>query len=95
MLGIGVDGDSGDRFGRWYGGYVGFVTFLMQAGASLVWGHKKTEFEDDQGRQWHAWFEECGKPLKMKAAWGHLDIVSTPLAIDEITQILIYILLSS
>ena len=78
MPGIGVDGDSGYKFGAWYGEYVGFCTFLTQASASLVWGHEKTEFEDDQGWQWR-----------------HPDIVSAPLAIVEITQILIYIILYS
>ncbi len=47
-----------------------------QAGPSLVWGHEKTEFEDDQGWQWRAWFNECGRAFKIKAAWGHPDIVS-------------------
>ena len=54
MPGIGVDGDSGDsgdKFGTWYGEYVGFCTFLTPASASLVWGHEKTE-DDDQGWQW-------------------------------------------
>jgi len=49
-----------------------------QAGASLVWGHEKIAFEDDQGRQWRAWFNECGRAFKIKAAWGHPDIVRTP-----------------
>src|SRR5258706_13619597 len=46
-----------------------------QAGASLVWGHEKFEFEDDQGFQWRTWFNECGRAFKIKAAWGHPDIV--------------------
>jgi hypothetical protein len=49
---------------------------LSQAGASLVWGHEKVEFEDDQGSQSRAWFNECGRAFKIKAAWGHPDIVS-------------------
>ena len=52
------------------------LTTTLQANASLVWGHEKTEFEDNQGWQWRAWFEECGKCFKIKAAWGHPDIVS-------------------
>ena len=47
----------------------------LQAGASLVWGHERFEFEDDQGSQWRAWFKECGRAFKIKAAWGHPDIV--------------------
>jgi len=50
----------------------------LQAGASLVWGHEKLAFEDDQGRQWRAWFNECGRAFKIKAAWGHPDIVRKP-----------------
>ena len=46
-----------------------------QAGASLVWGHEKFEFDNDQGFQWRAWFNECGRAFKIKAAWGHPDIV--------------------
>jgi hypothetical protein len=46
-----------------------------QAGASLVWGHKKIAFEDEQGYQWRAWFNECGRAFKIKAAWGHPEIV--------------------
>ena len=49
-----------------------------QAGASLVWGHEKLAFEDDQGRQWRAWFNECGRAFKIKAAWGHPEIVRKP-----------------
>ncbi|KIM28766.1 hypothetical protein M408DRAFT_329219 [Serendipita vermifera MAFF 305830] len=45
------------------------------ANASLIWGHEKTEFEDNQGWQWRAWFKECGKAFKIKAAWGHPDIL--------------------
>jgi hypothetical protein len=48
-----------------------------QAGASLVWGHEKSEFEDDQGSQLRAWYNECGRAFKIKAAWGHPDIVRT------------------
>ena len=47
----------------------------LQAGASLVWGHEKFEFEDDQAFQWRAWFNECGRAFKIKAAWGHPEIV--------------------
>jgi len=47
----------------------------LQAGASLVWGHEKIAFEDDQGRQWRTWFNECGRAFKIKAAWGHSEIV--------------------
>src|SRR5258706_11991459 len=46
-----------------------------QGGSSLVWGHEKFEFEDDQGVQWRAWFNECGRAFKIKAAWGHPEIV--------------------
>ena len=49
-----------------------------QAGASLVWGHEKFEFEDYHGFQWRAWFNECGRAFKIKAAWGHPDIVRGP-----------------
>jgi len=49
-----------------------------QAGASLIWGHEKIAFEDDQGRQWRAWFNECGRAFKIKAAWGHPEIVRKP-----------------
>ena len=49
-----------------------------QAGASLVWGHEKLAFEDDEGRQWRAWFNECGRAFKIKAAWGYSDIVRKP-----------------
>ncbi|CAG7846127.1 SubName: Full=Related to cytochrome P450 {ECO:0000313/EMBL:CCA66807.1} [Serendipita indica DSM 11827] len=45
------------------------------ANASLIWGHEKTEFEDNQGWQWRAWFKECGKAFKIKGAWGHPDIL--------------------
>ncbi|PVF95589.1 cytochrome P450 [Serendipita vermifera] len=45
------------------------------AGASLIWGHEKTEFEDNSGWQWRAWFQEVGKCFKMKGAWGHPDIL--------------------
>jgi hypothetical protein len=51
---------------------------LLQAGASLVWGHEKSAFEDDQGRQWNSWFKECGRAFKVKAAWGHPEIVRKP-----------------
>jgi hypothetical protein len=51
------------------------VPTTSQANASLVWGHEKSEFEDNQGWQWRAWFKECGKCFKIKAAWGHPDIV--------------------
>lgn len=47
-----------------------------QADPSLVWGHEKTEWLDNQGWQWRSWFKECGKAFKIKAAWGHPDIVS-------------------
>jgi hypothetical protein len=47
----------------------------QQAGASLVWGHEKSAFEDDQGCQWNTWFNECGRAFKVKAAWGHPEIV--------------------
>src|SRR5882757_8839750 len=47
-----------------------------QAGASLVWGHEKLQFEDHHGFQWRGWFNECGRAFKIKAAWGHPDIVS-------------------
>jgi len=47
----------------------------LQAGASLIWGHEKIAFEDDQGGQWHTWFNECGRAFKIKAAWGNPDIV--------------------
>ncbi|EJD46366.1 cytochrome P450 [Auricularia subglabra TFB-10046 SS5] len=43
--------------------------------ASLLWGHEKLEFEDDRASQWRAWFAECGKAFKIKAAWGHPDIL--------------------
>ena len=66
-----------------------------QAGASLVWGHEKTEFEDDQGWQWRAWFNECGKAFKMKGAWGHPDIVSIFPVVVEIARMLIYSVLAS
>src|SRR5258706_10357488 len=46
-----------------------------QAGVSLVWGHDKFEFEDDQGYQWRRWFKECGRAFKIKAAWVHPEIV--------------------
>jgi hypothetical protein len=51
------------------------LTDTLQVNPSLVWGHEKTEFEDNQGWQWRAWFKECGKCFKIKAAWGHPDIV--------------------
>jgi hypothetical protein len=51
------------------------LTTTSQANSSLVWGHEKTEFEDNQGWQGRAWFKECGKCFKIKAAWGHPDIV--------------------
>src|SRR5258706_5726335 len=46
-----------------------------QAGASLVWGPEKHAFEDCLGFQWRAWFNECGRAFKIKAAWGHPEIV--------------------
>jgi hypothetical protein len=49
-----------------------------QAGASLVWGHENFAFEDDQGCQWRAWFNKCGRAFKIKAAWGHPEIVRKP-----------------
>jgi len=48
---------------------------FLQAGPSLVWGHEKYEFEDDQGSQFRAWFKECGAAFKIKAAWGYPEIV--------------------
>ncbi|KAG8861654.1 hypothetical protein FRC20_011448 [Serendipita sp. 405] len=45
------------------------------ANPSLIWGHEKTEWEDNSGWQWRAWFKECGKAFKLKAAWGHPDIL--------------------
>ncbi|KZV95223.1 cytochrome P450, partial [Exidia glandulosa HHB12029] len=45
------------------------------ANPSLFWGHEKLEFEDDQGWQWRQWFTACGKAFKIKAAWGHPDIL--------------------
>ena len=51
---------------------------FLQAGSSLVWGHEKSEFEDDQGSQFRAWFKECGAAFKIKAAWGHPEIVRKP-----------------
>jgi len=50
----------------------------LQAGSSLVWGHEKSEFEDDQASQSRAWIKECGGAFKIKAAWGHPDIVRKP-----------------
>ena len=63
-----------------------WVLAPLQAGASLVWGHEKTEFEDDQGWQWRAWFNECGRAFKMKGAWGHPDIVRTYPPVLELLQ---------
>jgi hypothetical protein len=51
---------------------------FSQAGASLVWGHEKSAFEDNQGCQWRVWFNECGRVFKIKAAWGHPEIVRKP-----------------
>ncbi|PVF92585.1 cytochrome P450 [Serendipita vermifera] len=42
---------------------------------SFIWGHQKAEFEDNGGQQWRAWFKECGKAFRIKAAWGHRDIL--------------------
>ena len=50
----------------------------LQARTSLAWGHEKFAFEDDQGCQWRAWFNECGRAFKIKAAWGHPEIVRNP-----------------
>ena len=66
-----------------------------QAGASLVWGHEKFEFEDDQGSQWRAWFKECGRAFKIKAAWGHPEIVPHPSSIFEPLQYLLTVIASS
>jgi len=48
---------------------------FLQAASSLVWGHEKYEFEDDQGSQLLTWFKECGAAFKIKAAWGYPEIV--------------------
>ena len=64
----------------------------LQAGASLVWGHEKFEFEDVQGYRWRAWFNECGRAFKIKAAWGHPDIVRKGPHPPSIFQPLQYIL---
>ena len=63
-----------------------------QAGASLIWGHEKFEFEDDQGHQWRVWFNECGRAFKIKAAWGHPDIVRKGPHPSSIFELLQYIL---
>ena len=69
----------------------------LQAGASLVWGHEKFEFEDDQGYQWRAWFNECGRAFKIKAAWGHPEIVRKgghPSSIFEPLQYVLTVIIS-
>ena len=67
-----------------------------QAGASLVWGHEKFEFEDDHGYQWRAWFNECGRAFKIKAAWGHPEIVRKhPSSIFEPLQYMLTVVTSS
>ena len=61
---------------RWWERHRALPSLPVPSNPSLLWGHQKQEFEDNGGLQWRAWYKECGKAFKIRAAWGQPDIVS-------------------
>jgi len=59
----------------WERHYLALPDLRIPSSPSFIWGHQKLEFEDNGGLQWRAWYRECGKAFKIRAAWGQPDIV--------------------